>query len=102
MADKASRSQFASKAAEEVLKEPTLFYLMQSTENSGKFRQAACHTITTLLENSDMIAKWQYILERRGAASPTEIQSEGLGLFLRLIHYYVVTLVENETEYSML
>ena len=66
MDDKASRDQFASKTAEEVLKEPTLFYLMHAkSENNCKFRQAACQTVTTLLENSDLISKWQYILEKK-------------------------------------
>ena len=59
MDDSASREQFAAKTAEEVLKEPTLFYLMRaSSENNSKFRQAACQTLTTLLEHSDMISKW--------------------------------------------
>ena len=50
-----------------------------------------------------MIAKWQYILEKRGNTNDNqEIQSEGLGLFLRLMHYYAVTLIETETEFSML
>ena len=104
LSDQANRDQFASKTAEEVLKEPTLFYLMRSkSENNSKFRQAACQTVTTLLENSDMIAKWQYILEKRGNTNDNqEIQSEGLGLFLRLMHYYAVTLIETETEFSML
>ena len=40
--------------------------MRSKSENNAKFRQAACQTMTTLLENSDMIAKWQYILEKRG------------------------------------
>ena len=88
--------------AEEVLKEPTLFYLMRASgENNTKFRQAACQTITTLLEHSDLIAKWPTALERR-QSDGRGIQSEGLGLFLRLMHYYSATLLENESEYSML
>lgn len=71
-----------------------------SSENNSKFRQAACQTLITLLENNDMLAKWQYILERKSGQD--EIQSEGMGLFLRLIHYYMVVTVENETEFQML
>jgi pantoate kinase len=63
--DKQSRHQFGLKASEEVLKEPTLFYLMHAAqENTSKFRQAVCQAITVLLQNSDQIAKWQYSLER--------------------------------------
>ena len=39
ISDQASREQFANKTADEVLKEPTLFYLMCSkSENNSKFR----------------------------------------------------------------
>ena len=72
-----------------------------TSENSSKFRQAACQTITTLLEHSDHISKWQYVLERKNEGSE-QIHSEGLGLFLRLLHYYAVTLLETETEYTLL
>ena len=69
-------------------------------ENNSKFRQAACLTIITLLEHSDLISKWQYTLEKKSLSG--EIQSEGLGLFLRLVHYYGMTMIETEDEYSML
>lgn len=59
ISDAASRSTFAAKAEEEVLKEPTLFYLIRATgDNNSKFRQAACQTVITLLENSEHISKW--------------------------------------------
>lgn len=95
------KQSFSEKCREEITREPTLFYLMKaSSENNSKFRQAACQTLITLLENNDMLAKWQYILERKSGQD--EIQSEGMGLFLRLIHYYMVVTVENETEFQML
>lgn len=64
MDTKRSRERFALKAEEEVLKEPTLVYLMRALqENSSKVRQAACQTLTVLLEHCDTIVRWQYSLE---------------------------------------
>lgn len=98
---KRSRGQFAIKAEEEVLKEPTLLYLMRAVQdNSSKVRQAACQTLTVLLENCETISKWQYSLEHISAVKAdgvAEISIESLGLFLRLLHYYLVTLIESET-----
>lgn len=57
--------EFKEKALIELTREPTLFHLIQnSTDNSEKFRTNVCNTITTLLENSETIAKWQGQLEK--------------------------------------
>ena len=75
-----SQSQFAQKVFEETQKEPTFFYLITNAqENSFKFRTAACATINTLLENSEiiMISKWQNMLERQ--VGDGSVQSESLG-----------------------
>ncbi len=55
--------------------------------------------MAVLLENSEIIQKWQYILERKNG---NEINSENLGLFLRLLHYYCISLIETESESMML
>ena len=49
-----------------------------------------------------MISKWQYVLERKNSGGNGEITSERLGLFLRLLHYYAISMLETETEASML
>jgi hypothetical protein len=53
-------ADYKQKTLAELVREPTLFYLIQSSgENSEKFRTIVCYSITTLLENSETIARWQ-------------------------------------------
>lgn len=93
------------KVKEEIQKEPTFFYLITNAkENSIKFRTAACATINTLLENSEiiMISKWQNMLEKHMPDHSGTVQSESLGQFLRLLHYYLITLVSGEKDFQLL
>ena len=97
--DSHNQDQFGAKVLEETLKEPTFFYLIKNAaENTSKLRAAAVATVTTLLENSEIIAisKWQNMLERRQPDG--SVQSEALGQFLRLLHYYLITLLQTEKD----
>lgn len=48
------------KLQDELKREPTFFYLTRgSKENGPKFRAAVCLAISTLLDNSELIQKWQ-------------------------------------------
>ena len=88
------------KLQDELKREPTLFYLTRgSKENGPKFRAAVCLAISTLLDNSEIIQKWQGQLEHEKSEGKT---CEPLGQFLRLLHYTVIVMVETETEMSMM
>ena len=78
--------------------------ITNAQENSTKFRTAACATINTLLENSEtiMISKWQNMLERQAQDNSGAVQSESLGTFLRLLHYYLITMVSGEKDFQLL
>ena len=53
---------------------------------------SALYTINALLENSEIISKWQGTLE-------SEKGSQGeLGVFLRLLHYMMFVMLTSETE----
>lgn len=101
--DSHNHDQFSAKVLEETFKEPTFFYLIKNaSENTQKLRAAAVATVNTLLENSEIIAisKWQHMLERKQADG--SVQSETLGQFLRLLHYYLITLLQTEKDQQLL
>ena len=53
-------------------------------------------------EHSDMISKWQNMLEKHMPDHSGTVQSESLGQFLRLLHYYLITLVSGEKDFQLL
>ena len=49
-----------------------------------------------------MISKWQAMLERQLLDNSGTVQSESLGQFLRLLHYYLISMVGREKDYQLL
>ena len=99
-----AKLEFTAKSLDELKREPTFFYLIRGLENGSKFRIAVCSAVSTLIENSEIIQKWQgqleYIKESKENAGSKVC--EPLGMFLRLLHYTVVTMIETENDPQML
>jgi hypothetical protein len=98
--------EFTEKMLVELRREPTLFFLLHGNKENGiKFRQAVSSAIITLLENCELIQKWQGHLEylKLDQTGKQEFKvNEPLGQFLRFLHYTVNALIESETNQQML
>eukprot|EP00347_Sterkiella_histriomuscorum_P021491 403333793 len=99
------RLEFQEKIQGNALREPSLFYILKSKDNSTKLKQTICYIINVLLENS-IIQKWQDQLESEdqynqqllsGGASFVSI-SNYLGQFLRYLHYTMIFMIDQEKD----
>ena len=101
--DAKNKEEFAQKSLNEMKREPSLFYLIRSnSENGNKFRSAVVAAICTLLDNCELIQKWQGHLETAKSDSAVRPTSDPLGQFLRLLHYALIVMLESETDSQMM